>query len=369
MSRGNHGPAVAEQQAKVRVEWIDAARGLCVVAVVLFHVGLWHFLRFEHEASVAFTFWDMVATGLGSVRMPLLLAVSGILAASKVRNGFGNGRAWKYSLNNYYLYAVWLLLYALLSIVLAGSPRPQRVVSAGDFFLQLIAPDTPLWFIYALAVYVPLLALCRKLPSSVVLAALAALSIITAVLVDSTAGQWGKVPELAVFFAAGVYGKNIFLHIAGARRLRCLAVSLPAFVALMALPEIHPGLDQAVFIVQGLAAVIALVAVISAVTRYRPIAVAGSWIGRRTLGIYLLHTPIMDFLVLAFHGPLSPVGPAISKSLPIALIYPLALTAAVIAACVGVESLFRRCGLTFLFQRPGAMPGPVPTRARLLSRL
>ncbi|WP_457950634.1 acyltransferase family protein [Pseudarthrobacter sp. alpha12b] len=369
MLRGHHEPGIVEPAGKARIEWVDAARGLCVVAVVLFHVGLWHFLRFDHDDSVAFTFWNLVATALGSVRMPLLLAVSGILAASKVRSGLRNGKAWNSSLSNYYLYAVWLLLYALLSIVLAGSPRPQRVVSVGDFFLQLIAPDTPLWFIYALALYIPLLTLCRKLPPVVVLAALATLSILTAVLVDSTAGQWGKVPELAVFFAAGVYGKSVFLHIAGARRLLYLAVAIPVFLALMALPDIHPGIDQAIYILQGLAAVIALVAVISAMTRFRPTAAAGSWIGRRTLGIYLLHTPIMDFLVLAFYGPLSPVAAAISKSVPIALVYPLALTAAVVAACVGVEFLCRKCGLTFLFQRPGSVPRPHPTRARLLSRL
>ncbi|WJH23217.1 acyltransferase family protein [Pseudarthrobacter defluvii] len=369
MSRGSHGSAPVQPEAKARIEWIDAARGLCVAAVVLFHVGLWHFLRFEHDSSVAFTFWDAVATGLGSVRMPLLLAVSGILAASKVRNGFGNGKAWSSSLSNYYLYAVWLLVYALLSIVLADSPRPQRVVSVGDFFLQLIAPDTPLWFIFALAVYVPLLTFCRKLPPSVVLAALAVLSILTALFLDTTAGQWGKVPELAVFFAAGVYGKNLFLHIAEARTVLCFAVAAPVFVALMALPEIHPGIDQAVYILQGLAAAAALVAFISAITRYRPIAAVGSWVGRRTLGIYLLHTPIMDFLVLAFHGPLSPVAPAISNSVPMALLYPLVLTCAVIAACVGSEYLLRKCGLTFLFQRPGSAPGRVPSGARLLSRL
>ncbi|GGH94000.1 hypothetical protein GCM10007170_16180 [Arthrobacter liuii] len=312
-----------------------------------------------------------MAIALGAVRMPLLLAVSGILAASKVRSGFSNGKAWNSSLGNYYLYALWLLIYALLGIVLvvAGSPRPQRVASVGDFFLQLVAPDTPLWFVFAVAVYVPLLALCRKLPPSVVLAVLAVLSIATALFLDTMAGQWGKVPELAVFFAAGVYGKDALLRIAGTRRLLYFGTAIPVFVALTALPDVHPGFDQVVFLLQGLAAVIALVAVISAITRFRPIAVARSWVGRRTLGIYLLHTPIMDFLVLAFHGPLSPVAPAIAKSVPIALAYPLVLTVAVVAACVGVDHLFRKCGLTFLFQRPGPASRPLPVRARRLSRL
>ena len=369
MLRGHHESAPARPAAQTRIEWIDAARGLCVIAVVLFHVGLWHFLRFDHESSIAFTFWDTLAIGLASVRMPLLLAVSGILAASKVRSGPGTAKAWKSSLSSYYLYAVWLLVYALLGLVLAGSPRPQRVDSVGNFLLQLIAPDTPLWFIFALAVYVPLLACCRKLPPWVVLAALAAISIFTALFVDSTAGQWGKVPELAVFFAAGVYGKDLFLRIAAAPKMLYFGAAVPAFLALMALPDIHPGVDQAVYMLQGAAAVIALVAFISAITRYRPIAAAGSWVGRRTLGIYLLHTPLIDFLILAFHGPLSPVAPAISKSVPVAFIYPLALTGAVIAACVAVEYLLKKCGLTFLFQRPGSGRGPVTTRARRLSRL
>ena len=369
MLRGNHHPAPAQTAAKPRIEWIDAARGLCVTAVVLFHTGLWHFLRLEHESSVAFTFWETVSIGLAAVRMPLLLAVSGVLAATKVRSGFGNGKAWNSSLSSYYLYAVWLVIYGLLGIVLAGSPRPQRVSSMGDFFLQLVAPDTPLWFIFALAVYVPLLTLCRKLPPWAVLAGLGALSILTALFVDSTAGQWGKVPELAVFFAAGVYGKDIFLRIAEGRRALYFGAAVPAFVALMALPDIHPGIDQAVYILQGFAAVTALVAAISTLTRFRPVAAAGSWVGRRTLGIYLLHTPLIDILVLAFYGPLSPVAPAIANSVPIALVYPLALTGAVVAACVAIEFLLRKCGLTFLFRRPLSTAGSFPTRARRLSRL
>lgn len=128
---------------------------------------------------------------------------------------------------------------------------------------------------------------------------------------------------------------------------------------------IHPGIDQAVYILQGFAADTALVAVISTLTRFRPLAAAGSWVGRRTVGTYLLHTPLIDIFVLAVYGPLSPVAPAIANSVPIALVYPLALTGALVAASVAIEFLLRKCGLTFLFRRPLTTAGPFPCAAAL----
>lgn len=360
MTLGRTDTTLSTPSVGVRLEWIDAARGLCVIAVVLFHVGLWHFLKFEHPSSVAFALWETVATALGTVRMPLLLAVSGMLAASKIRNGFSNGKVWNTSLTNYYLYAAWLLVYALLSIPMAGNGLPHRFGSVGDFFLQLAAPDTPLWFVFALAIYVPLLTFCRKLPPAVVLAALAALRILTALLVDSDADQVWKVPELALFFAIGVYGKSLFLYIAEAHKLLYAAVAIPAFLGLSGLSfalDLHPAIDQAVFILRGLAAVVALVAVISALTVNRALAAAGSWVGKRTLGVYVLHVPVIDGIVLAFQGPVAPAAPIIANSVPMALIYPLALTAVVVTACIGLEYLLKKCGLGFLFRRPQAKTG------------
>lgn len=360
-----HSPA----PAKARVDWIDAARGFSVLAVVLYHVGHWHFLKFEHSANIAFTLWENGATALSTVRMPLLLAVSGMLAASKIRSGFSSGRVRDSSLTNYYLYAVWLLIYALLGIPVALSGLAPRIDSISDFLLQLLAPDTPLWFVYALALYVPLFTLCRTMPPIAVLGALLVLRLVTAMTTDSDTFQWWKIPELALFFAIGVYGKGLFLRIAGAHQLLGAAIAIPAFLGLSVLSlalDMDPFLYQVIFTLRGVAAVVALVAVISALTRNRAMAAGGSFIGRRTLGIYLLHAPVIDGIVLAFHGPFSPAASAVAGSIPLALIYPLVLTAAVVAACLGLNHLCNACGLEFLFRRPQAKaPWSISRRQRL----
>ena len=72
-------------------------------------------------------FWGSVNPALGSVRMPVLLAVSGLVLSRQVRGGLhlrttGYGEA-----TNYYLYVVWLAVYALASAVVSnGDPAPPR---------------------------------------------------------------------------------------------------------------------------------------------------------------------------------------------------------------------------------------------------
>jgi uncharacterized membrane protein YcfT len=74
--------AVAKPAGSSRLQWVDAARGVCVVLVVLYHVGL---LTYEPFRSVM---WPPVERGwfainalLAAMRMPLLRAISGLLAA------------------------------------------------------------------------------------------------------------------------------------------------------------------------------------------------------------------------------------------------------------------------------------------------
>ena len=72
-----------------RLAWVDAARGICVLGVVLFHVCTWQYLPLGdalwHPAAAA---WDTVNSYLGTFRMPLLMALSGMLAARRVGEGW-----------------------------------------------------------------------------------------------------------------------------------------------------------------------------------------------------------------------------------------------------------------------------------------
>src|SRR3712207_6187420 len=162
--------------------------------------------------------------------MPLLLAVSGLVTAGAVRAGLRDRRTVTRTLANGYLYVVWLVVYALVYALLQG-PLPHRVDGAGGVLHQLAAPDTPLWYLYALALYTVGLAALRRAPAWSVLTGLAAVSVAARVLLDGAA-MWPRILELAFFFALGVYGRPLLLRFAETvtlgRAAACAAVALTA---------------------------------------------------------------------------------------------------------------------------------------------
>ena len=118
-----------EVSVGIRLHWIDAARGACVVAVVFHHIYLWQFTPLGdalwQPGLVEDTKMDEFIT---SVRMPMLLAISGMLAARRVREGWARPGAAVRAASSYYLYVVWLALYFALDLVFS-SVTPWRIGS------------------------------------------------------------------------------------------------------------------------------------------------------------------------------------------------------------------------------------------------
>ncbi len=82
----------------------DAAKGVCIVLVVLHHLVTKHLELVLPGDGPAVVAWGAVTAGLRPLRMPLFFVISGMFAASAVR------RSWGASLRRrvatpYYLYA------------------------------------------------------------------------------------------------------------------------------------------------------------------------------------------------------------------------------------------------------------------------
>ncbi|GMA86216.1 hypothetical protein GCM10025868_14660 [Angustibacter aerolatus] len=198
-------PATPVAAPSARLDWVDAARGACVFAVVLFHVTLWHVLPLlSREHDPATQALRQVNAYLGSLRMPLLLLISGLLAASTLRRGLGDGKVRLRIAFNAYLYLVWLVVYTVFYLSATPAGTPHRIDSLGEAARRLVLPETPLWYVFAMALYAAVLAALHRVPPLAVLVGLAVLSVVTSAVSDGD-GLAVKVP-LAVFFAAGVYG-------------------------------------------------------------------------------------------------------------------------------------------------------------------
>lgn len=137
------------------------------------------------------------------------MAISGLLAAGAIQSGWTRVRT--RLIANYWLYVVWLTMfygfYTLIERIAPGSDLPVAIDALPLYLRNLLALETVLWFVIAMAVFPVVLWLSERfaVPLWLVLAfAIAAWGIgATADIPDSI----GKFLRTFVYFAAGYYGR------------------------------------------------------------------------------------------------------------------------------------------------------------------
>jgi len=342
----------AAPSARPRLAWVDATRGYCVAAVVLFHVLLWYYATDSMAAHpTARGAWSAVNSVLGSVRMPVLLAVSGLVLARQVREGLHRSTTGFRAANNYYLYVVWLLVYAAFYAVVSYPALPHRV-DGWEVVRQLVLPETTLWYVYALALYIPLLALARRVPPAVVIVLLTALSVGMHGWYDGEA-LWHKVPELFVFFAVGVYGAGPVRRLAERASWWRLGVALvaAAFATGLGRFATTPVTNGLLFVLRGVAFMALAVVAIAIAVRWTPVRRLGVALGRRTLVVYVMHPLLIALLIVVTVATGDAVHGLVQMPL-VAAVLPVVLTAAVVLTSIGVQAGAERLRLAFLFEMP-----------------
>lgn len=346
--------------ATARVPWIDATRGTAVALVVMYHICLWHYLplmRVTAPDSTPGAIWKLIIGLIGGFGMQVLMVISGVVAARRVRQGF---RASAVAILTYYhVYVVWLVIYAIFSVAM---PRPlvHDVGSLRIFLSQLILPSTTLWYVFALAVYVALMTAVRKLPSWLVLSALGLVSVL-AFTERIDVGMLTKVVGLAFFFAIGVRGAEVisscaaFLSKHRGARVATLAGSTLCTLGLIYADRFVESSRLGVVVLaelRNLVVICTALAWMVALTRMAAFRRCGNFFGARALIMYVLHVLFIELVMAATASWLSdPLRSMLSHPVAAAL-YPLGMTVLVVTVCIGLAALLHRAGLNFIFGRP-----------------
>jgi len=329
-----------------RLQWPDVAKGVCILLVVLHHVtGKQYGMVVPGGLGVAEDAWLWVTAALKPIRMPLFFAVSGFFAASSI------ARPWsavgKRIVNPYYLYLVWLVVFAGIYSVERTLPA-NRTDGPLDFLTELVWAATSMWFLFALAAYFALAKALRRVPAPVVLAVAAAVAAVTSWL---PLYETNRVAVLAHFgyFAFGAYYPQLFRRFASLR-LPLLGL-LPAYVALTVALDAAGAKHSVTVLVLSLVGVpMGVVAAVrlSRTACSRPLA----WLGQRTLQVYVLHLAVLAVVV---HLPIgTDVGWAPGTVL-LTVTYPVLLTGAITLVCLGLHRQLVHRGLGFLFAAPPAL--------------
>lgn len=335
--------------------YLDAARGLCVLAVVLVHLDYFHTfpLTGDPTGMPVLKAWEILnLTVLAQLRMPLLLLLSGWLAASKVRAGLRSGRTRWAIMRNVHLVVVWTVVYVVVERLVAPGPRSVATAHAESLtglLREIVLPSFgPLWFVHLLAVCLVVLAAARRLPPALVLTAL----LLSGWAIERATGDPAGLPR-AVFFAAGVYLAPRLPHLVRSRR--AVVAAIPAALGFSALYAVAPeSVQYPLDVATCLPLALLALAGMAWVTR-RPLGLRLSrplsWVGRRTLGVYVLHWPIVGIIAVTARRHAGDFG-WLYHDTALAIAYPLALTALIAAACIALEAGLKRAGLGILFEPP-----------------
>ena len=147
---------------KPRVDWVDVAKGICIVMVVMMHSTLG-----VEKAAGAEGFMHYAVSFARPFRMPDFFMISGLFLALVI------DRDWRLYLDRKvvhfaYFYLLWLVIQGAFKWPgLALEEGAGAVVH--QFLLSLIDPFGTLWFIYLLPIFFVFAKLVRRVPWPLVL--------------------------------------------------------------------------------------------------------------------------------------------------------------------------------------------------------
>ncbi|MCS5718367.1 acyltransferase [Herbiconiux sp. CPCC 205763] len=348
-ARDNTDGARGELSPGRRAMWLDVARGACVIAVVMLHVRI--FVYDPLTLPTAGTeFWRQFTEFFGPFRLPLLFAISGLLVSKRVRNGWRDRRNLVRVASSYWIYLVWLGVFGVMSAVVTVSGVPFKISSPHDFVRQLLLPDTTLWFVFALALYVVVFTSLQRVPRPVIIGIFAVVAVLSGLAPASLAEeQWLHIIYFAVFFAAGVYLPAALVWFSQGRIAVKLLLTLGAFVLLQLLWQLTEAgdvVETSARLLRDSAAVTLAIGVCALASRAPGVVRPLARVGQRTLPIYILQLPVIWALYLL------PIVPPLYEIPVVRYLGPVFGTVIVVAVSLLVFWLMDRTRLRYLFRLP-----------------
>ncbi|MFD0935092.1 acyltransferase family protein, partial [Methylobacterium trifolii] len=205
---GRAGTATPEDA--LRLAWVDVAKGICILLVVMMHSVLG-----TGEAMGGEGFLHPVVAFAKPFRIPDFFLLSGLFVGRVIDRDwrlFADRRVLHFA----YFYGLWLVIQSLAKYgPIVGDAGPGAFLA--HLAHALVEPYSTLWFIYLLAVFSVVTKLLRRLPAPVLLGGAALLQIVP---VETPSYLLEEFCARYVYFVAGYLFAGRIFALAGAVQRR-----------------------------------------------------------------------------------------------------------------------------------------------------
>ncbi len=331
-----------------RVDWVDYAKGFCIIFVVMMHSTL------GVEAAAGEVGWmhAVVAFAL-PFRMPDFFMISGLFLANVI------DRDWRTYLDRKvvhfaYFYVLWMTIqFAVKAPQFAAEGGYAEVVRL--YLLSFVDPFGTLWFIYLLPVFFVIIKLTRRVPWPIIWLAGAALEILR------PHTGWTVPDEFAARFVYCYTGyiaaRYVFALAARAQEQPAVGVAGLIAWGLVNGTLVYFGYEQMPFVslalaLAGACAVVTVSALMTLHDAFKPL----RYCGRNSIVIYLaFFLPMAATRALLLEtGFVADVGTMSVIITAAGVLGPLALAWAVRGT--RAKFLFERPAMFWLTPRPASKP-------------
>ncbi len=333
---------------KPRVDWVDFAKGFCIIMVVMMHSTL----GVEHAAGKESWMHALVAFAK-PFRMPDFFLISGLFLARVI------ARPWRDYLDKkvvhfLYFYVLWVTIQFVFKA--PGFLAQGGLINiAQQYALAFVEPFGTLWFIYILPVFFVLTKLTKRVPPLAIFVLAAALEIAPIhtgwIMIDEFAARF-------VYFFAGYWlASHIFAFASGVRDNALLALAGLVAWAVVNGVLVFAGYGDLPFVslalgFAGAAAIVAMAALLAKVNWFSLLRYAGE----NSIVVYL-----------AFFLPMAATRAVLLKTgmIPDLGTVALIVTATGVVVPLLFHAVVRGTRFDFLFVRPAAFTLRAPRKAPL----
>jgi uncharacterized membrane protein YcfT len=356
-SRAVPSTSTGRRSRSNRIAWVDTAKGLCIILVVMMHSTLGVGIEMHGEG-----FMHWVVAFAKPFRMPDFFLISGLFLGRVIDRDW-RSYADKRVVHFLYFYGLWLLIQSGLKYGQLSGGTPLGFVA--HLAVSLVEPYSTLWFIYILAVFSVVTKALRRVSPPVILAAAVALQLMP---IETGWFLLNEFCERWVYFLAGYLLAPRILALAAdvAARPRQAVLGLAAWATLngaLALTPIRWHDATTLAELPGIGLVLGLSGALAVVAFATLVAKAGSGTGRVAARIaaalrYCGQNSIAIYL--AFFLPMAVTRTALVESGVIRDIGIVSLVTTIVAVVTPliVERMVRYTPLFFLFRRPAFMHLP-----------
>lgn len=291
-----------------RTAWVDAAKGISILLVVLIHATDW----LGYAGLDAPSWLQTTNRAVRDLRMPTFFAMAGLFSGKWIVARWRDLAAHKLAT------LVWVFLLWQVTMVayktLGGAVLPEQqdaglVAQVARALASPVRPNAELWFLWALVVFLIVARCTQRLSPRTVVAAAAALSIIWSTVAIPVLGDegmrllgpgLGTAPMYLVFFLGAVRYAAPIREVASSASAVAAGLVATGWLVVFVVVGVEDSLREmpGVRFACQIFGVLGGVAFGLLLQRVRPLV----YLGSQTLGVYVSHTATIVTIACALYA-------------------------------------------------------------------